>query len=144
MRVRLVRDDRLSERLAVGRVEQAAMMVDLHRHLDLALVNVGVGHVLHIAGAGRERHAGRIALRLGRDIEVNRALQPFARARHLGIACRRGKQCSDQNHSHEGKTFHRSSSRNRRRFYRRARTECLKPPRGAGRGRFAASAAVQH
>jgi hypothetical protein len=84
------------------------MMIDLHRRLDHALVDVGVSGVLHVPDAHRQRQTRRIALRLRGDIEVHRALQPFARAGNLGDRRRRGEQRASKQNPDKGNACHRS------------------------------------
>jgi hypothetical protein len=48
IRLFLVRHNHFSERLARGRIKQAAMMIDLHRRLDHAVIDVYRRHVFHI------------------------------------------------------------------------------------------------
>ena len=83
------------------------MVIDLHRRLDHALVDVGRRHVLHVTEARRQRQAGRVALGLGGDVEINGPLQPFARAGDLGEARRGGEQRACEHHPHESDAFHR-------------------------------------
>ena len=92
VRIRLVRDDHLGERLARGRIEQTAVMVDLHRLVDDTALDVGGRRVLVVADAVGERQSGGIALRLRGDVEVDRPLQPAAHAGNLCRADRRDEQ----------------------------------------------------
>ncbi len=85
------RHDHLGKRLAGGRIEQAALVIDLHRRLDQAIVDIGGRGVLHVTQTHRQRHAGRIALGLSGDVEIDCALQSFARAGNLREAGRQGQ-----------------------------------------------------
>ena len=84
------------------------MVIDLHRRLDEAVVDVGGRDVLHVTQPRRQRQAGRIALGLRRDVEIDGTLQPFARAGHLGEARRRDEQRAGEHNPDENNAFHRT------------------------------------
>ena len=76
IRLLLVRHDHFGERLTRRGVEQAAMVIDLHRRLDHARVDIGGRRVLHVAETRRQRQTGRIALRLRVDIKLTARCNP--------------------------------------------------------------------
>ncbi len=105
---RLVRHDDLGNRLARIGIQKAAVMIDLQRLGEEALLDVSGGHVLPIADALRQRQAGEVALGLSGDIEVDGLLQPPASAGNLRLAERRSQECAakSQIQAYESAAFH--------------------------------------
>ncbi len=66
-------------------IENAAVIIDLQRLVDEAPLDIRRGDVLPIADVARERQAGKIALGLGRDVEIDGLLQAPARAGHFRV-----------------------------------------------------------
>ncbi len=110
IRARLVGNDHLRERLTRRRVQKAALVVDLHRLLDQALVDVRRLKVLDVTQPLRERQAGNVALGLRGNVEIGSGLESFARARDLRMTDSRGEQCARERHPFKAEAIHRKFS----------------------------------
>ena len=82
------------------------MEVDLQRRLQNALVECGVLHVLAVLHAGREPHAGCLALALGAEVAVHGGLQVGSGAAGLCAADRGNADDQAERHHREEGTRH--------------------------------------
>src|ERR1700733_77409 len=86
------------------------MVVDLHRLLDQAVVDVRGLEVLDVRQPLGERQAVSVALGLSGYVQIGSSLKSFARTGDLGVTEAWGEQSDCERRPSESETIHRKSS----------------------------------